>query len=231
MDLARARAYGSSRPELLRLLPREQGPVLDVGCSTGMLGAAIKQRHPDQVVWGIEVDPAAAAKACARLDRVLTMDALEAVDFVEAEGLRPRIVIFADSLEHMLDPWTVFDRYVSLVPGGGYVLASLPNVAHWDTFWNLLRGRWPYRSRGIHDDTHLRFFGRHNVLALMNRGDARLIRLKRVLRLVERPSMVNRLAPLLCRLTPGPFTYQYLAIARIERTVDRIEERGDDGFK
>jgi SAM-dependent methyltransferase len=215
VERERAHAYTTARPELLRILPTTPGPILDVGCSTGVVGAAIKAARPRETVWGIELDPEAAAEARTRLDNVLVGDADELVRGMKSSDFRPRLVIFADSLEHMHDPWKVFDSTVELLEPGAHVVVSLPNVAHWDTFANLLRGRWPYRSRGIHDDTHLRFFARRNIIELMNRGPASLVRLERVLRFLERPHPVNRLAPLLCRWFPGPFTYQYLAVSVI----------------
>jgi 2-polyprenyl-3-methyl-5-hydroxy-6-metoxy-1,4-benzoquinol methylase len=209
----RGKAYGSARPEVLRVLPAFDGPVLDVGCHGGAVGVCLKQRGPGLVVWGIELDAAAASVASTHLDRVLQLDAAAALDELAREDFEPGLVILADILEHLVDPWSVFDRAVALLRPGGHVVVSLPNVGHWDTHYNLLRGRWPYRSRGIHDDTHLRFFARRNVIELMNRGPVHMTRLKRVLRLVERPSPVNRLAPLLCWPLPGPFTYQFLAVS------------------
>ena len=209
----RDKAYGSTRPEVLRVLPAFEGPVLDIGCYGGALGADLKRRRPGSVVWGVELDADAACVAATRLDHVLQMDAQEALDRLAQEEFSPGLVILADVLEHLVDPWSVFDEAARLVRPGGHLVVSLPNIGHWDTHYNLLRGRWPYRSRGIHDDTHLRFFARQNVIALMNRGPMQLDRMKRVLRLVERPSPLNRLAPLLCWPLPAPFTYQFLAVS------------------
>lgn len=50
--------------------------VVDLGCGTGALGAAIAARLPGAEVWGVDVDPAAVACARANLraDRVLVGD-------------------------------------------------------------------------------------------------------------------------------------------------------------
>lgn len=213
----RTTAYGSARPEVLRVLPAFEGPALDIGCYGGAVGAELKRRHADLIVWGVEPDPDAAAVAATRLDRVLQMDAQEALDSLAQASFHPGLVILADVLEHLVDPWSVFDQAASLVKPGGHLVVSLPNVGHWDTYYNLFRGRWPYRNRGIHDDTHLRFFARKNVISLMNRGPMRLVKLKRVLRIVERPSPVNRLAPILCWAIRGPFTYQFVAVSTKSR--------------
>lgn len=60
------------RSELLvRLAVEALGPtprVLDLGCGTGALGAAVAARVPDAEVWAVDVDPAAVA--CARRNLV-----------------------------------------------------------------------------------------------------------------------------------------------------------------
>ena len=57
---ARAAAYESVRPEIVDLVPAAARRVLDLGCSTGWLAAALKARGPVEVV-GVEREPAYAA--------------------------------------------------------------------------------------------------------------------------------------------------------------------------
>ena len=60
--------------------------------------------------------------------------------------------------------WAVLRAAVRYLEPEGVVIASIPNVGHLDTICNLVfRGLWPYRERGIHDRTHLRFFARGNI--------------------------------------------------------------------
>ena len=54
---ARAAAYESVRDEIVGLVPEGARRVLDLGCSTGWLAAALKERGPVEVV-GIEREPA-----------------------------------------------------------------------------------------------------------------------------------------------------------------------------
>src|SRR3954453_1043831 len=62
-------AYTGSRPDVRALVPRSARRVLDLGCATGALGAALKE-HGAEVV-GVEVDRAHAREAERRLDRVV----------------------------------------------------------------------------------------------------------------------------------------------------------------
>lgn len=189
-------SYTGDRGDLLSLLPPSlSGTALDVGCSTGAVGRRLKQAFSGRLtVTGIELDREYAAVAAAALDECLQMDARAGIHHLRSAGRVFDVVVLADILEHLEDPWSTFDEAVQLVRPGGLVLVSLPNVAHWSTIANLLGGRWPRRSRGIHDSTHLRFFARRDVEELMNRGPARLVGYRRVYRLTERPLDVNRFA-------------------------------------
>ena len=213
----RTTAYTYARDDVMRHLPECAGPVLDIGCSNGASGAWLKQERPHQVVWGVEADSALADAARERLDRVLEGDATECLKKLKADGVKLGAVVMADVLEHLIDPWMAFDLAVSLVHPGGWVLASIPNVGHWDTLWNVLRGRWPYRDRGIHDDTHLRFFAIRNVEDLFARPGLRLAKMHRNYRFVERPHDVNRHAQRMGRFLPRAFVFQFIALGQVER--------------
>lgn len=223
-------SYTTDRPDVVRMVPPVTGPVLDVGCSTGRVGRAIREVY-GVPVWGIEADEQFADRAERRLDRVLVGDAAELIRDPDVRALQPELVILADVLEHLADPQAVYADVVSILRPGGWVLVSVPNVAFWDTHVRLLQGRWPQRERGIHDRTHLRFFAVDNVRELVEAGPMRLVELRRVYRFVERPHRVNRAAQWLfgpwpsdlvdrharwaSNLWPGNlFTFQFLALAR-----------------
>jgi 2-polyprenyl-3-methyl-5-hydroxy-6-metoxy-1,4-benzoquinol methylase len=130
--------------------------VLDVGCDTGNLGAAIKRIGA--WVEGLEIDPAAAGRAVEKLDRVYTGN-------IEDEELLARLdgpydcVIFADVLEHIAAPERALEKVKRLLKRDtGVVVASLPNVANFRVRIGLLFGRFEYTEIGILDRTHLRFF-------------------------------------------------------------------------
>src|SRR5277367_2464355 len=59
-----------ANPDLLERIPSGARLILDVGCGSGILGSEIKRRNPAAQVLGVEVDPAPAATAATRLDRV-----------------------------------------------------------------------------------------------------------------------------------------------------------------
>jgi 2-polyprenyl-3-methyl-5-hydroxy-6-metoxy-1,4-benzoquinol methylase len=163
----RTGGYESPRADVLAHVPVSARCILEFGCSTGALGSALKARQQATVV-GVEIDPAYAADAQPRLDRVVVSD-------VEAflRGPTPAeapfdCLIAADILEHLIDPWNVLRRAVDLLAPRATVIVSLPNVICWRGMWEVLRtDRWPRHDQGVFDRTHLRWFTRTDAIELL----------------------------------------------------------------
>lgn len=211
-------SYVGTRSDMLALVPEGfRGRALEIGCAAGATGASLKQARPGVEVTGIELDPELARQAAERLDRVVVGDALGQLQELERAGERFDLVLCGDVLEHLVDPWNALRSVRRLCPAG-FVVVSLPNIAHISTVASLvLRSYWPYRDRGIHDRTHLRFFGRRNLPELF--GAAGFEEVKRVThhRMLERPHRVNELAdPVLARLpfVSRLFEYQFVCLLR-----------------
>jgi SAM-dependent methyltransferase len=160
---ARAAAYERARPEILEHVPTSARRVLDLGCATGTTGAALKARQAVEVV-GVELEPDYAREAEKRLDRVFVADAEHPPPEL---GGRFDVLIAADILEHLRDPWTALRAYAQLLEPGATAIVSLPNVAHWSTYAQLARGSWPRRPEGIFDATHLRWFTLRDATQLL----------------------------------------------------------------
>ena len=210
-------SYTGSRPELLALVSRPWADALDVGCAQGALGHALKAARGGGRVTGIELDPELAQAAAARLDRVIAADATSALETLVAERARFDLIFCGDILEHLTDPWTALKMLRQLCPDGD-VIVSLPNVGHWTTLVSVgVLGTWPYRDRGIHDRTHLRFFARRNLAPLFSSAGFRLHALERSHRFLETPGRWSRFfgrcigwIPMVGRFT----TYQFLCVIR-----------------
>jgi SAM-dependent methyltransferase len=151
--------YDRVRGELLDMIEIAPQTVLDVGCGGGATDAELKRRFPGAVVVGIEAVPAAAQRAEARLDRVVRANA-ETLDFA-ASGIAAGtfdLVIVADVLEHLLDPWHMLEKLRPLLGPAGRVLASIPNVRNLWLLEKIVRGGFDYSAEGLLDITHIRFF-------------------------------------------------------------------------
>jgi 2-polyprenyl-3-methyl-5-hydroxy-6-metoxy-1,4-benzoquinol methylase len=147
--------------------------VLDVGCATGYLAAELVARGC--TVVGVEYDPVAAQQARAICREVvvgdLESDAVRAgVAGAVADAGGIDIIICADVLEHLRDPWAVLAWLRTLLPETGRAVVSVPNIAHWTARRALLRGRFDYADFGLFDRTHLRFFTRASASELAHRA-------------------------------------------------------------
>ena len=208
-------AYVGPRPDVAALIPASCTRFLDLGCATGALGELIKRSRQGVSVVGIELDPDMATAAREKLDRVIAGDILDVLTSNTFAEERFDCIIAADVLEHLPDPWTVVGVLSNLLSDQGVVIASIPNIRHYTTLRTLLfRKHWPYRDRGIHDRTHLRFFAQRNVEQLFGNAGFHFDRLKRNYRVFERPYRVNRYSRLLA-IPPvrDLLTYQYLIVA------------------
>ena len=207
---ARADAYESVRSEIVDLVPAAARRVLDLGCSTGWLAAALKERGEVEVV-GIEREPAYAALAKERCDRVVVGD----VEDVPSDLGRFDCLVAADVLEHLVDPWSALEAYARLLEPGCRAIVSLPNAAHWSTFAALAGGSWPRRPEGIHDATHLRWFTLRDAVELCEGAGLWVEHVERRPWVLWRGTRLDRHAG---RAGPifrlSPFTFQHVLAAR-----------------
>jgi SAM-dependent methyltransferase len=161
----RRAAYETTRPEVQAVVPASSRRILDLGCASGALGAALKERQGAEVV-GVELLVDYARDAEAVLDRVICSDVASALASPDELG-RFDCVIAADVLEHLVDPWTALADAVAILEPRGTVVVSLPNVQYLKTFMTLARGTWPQDDDGLFDRTHLRWFTVRDMRALL----------------------------------------------------------------
>jgi SAM-dependent methyltransferase len=144
--------------------------VLDVGCATGYLAVELTARGCD--VIGVEADPKAAeqAKAVCRAVVVGDLESPATRADVEREAAGVDVVLCADVLEHLKDPWDTLRWLGTLLSERGRAVVSIPNIAHWTGRRELVRGRFTYAEHGLFDRTHLRFFTRDSARELARRA-------------------------------------------------------------
>ena len=147
------------------LMVGEDKRVVDFGCWTGDVAAVLKERGC--TVTGIEIDPEAAAEAAKICDKVIVGD-LNVLDMAEAlEGEKYDVGLFGDIIEHLTDPRNALTGMREALAPGGYIVVSVPNVAHASVRLALLKGQFDYEDTGILDSTHLRFYTRETVADLL----------------------------------------------------------------
>jgi methionine biosynthesis protein MetW len=130
--------------------------VLDVGCHTGILGAALRQKR-NCTVTGIDVDDDALAIASERLNAVRKVD-LGQRGWSGALESKFDVVLYGDVIEHTIDPFAILEEGRSLLKPNGQMIVSLPNIVNLRVRLKIMFGRFEYEDAGILDRSHLRFF-------------------------------------------------------------------------
>lgn len=120
--------YASLRVDLLSLLPDGARTVLDVGCGSGATSRRLLEIGVSEVV-GIEVNADMASRASMHCRRVLVGD-IETMDLDLPDGYFD-VILMADVLEHLLEPYQATTRLLPLLKTKGSLLISIPNVPPW----------------------------------------------------------------------------------------------------
>lgn len=184
--------------EFRRLLP-VTGKALDVGCGRGQLGEAVRELGWD--VWGVENSREACATAKGRLNGLVEAD-LNDLETVR-RGLGEQTfdaLIFSDVLEHVYDPRTVLENYLTFVKPGGRVFVSVPNFVVWTNRLKLTFGCVDYTDTGVMDRTHIRLFTFRGARELVQASGCT------VTRTASTPHLVRACLPLLKRILGGKGT-------------------------
>ncbi|MGH3851995.1 MAG: class I SAM-dependent methyltransferase [Pseudonocardiaceae bacterium] len=215
----RVDGYESARPDVQNLVPLGARQILELGCSSGRLGAALKTRQK-ATITGVELDELYAKDAASRIDHVICASAEDFVAGAAPHGTSFDCLIAADVLEHLVDPWDVLAKAVTMLAPDATVIISLPNVLYWPEFRRLLtERRWPRDDAGIFDRTHLRWFTRGDAIELVEHAGLSLVRVVPSY-WARGPRLALRRA--LARTPLWPFVAaQYLLVARLNDSKNR----------
>lgn len=166
-----------TRHDVIRMVPRPLGRILDIGCGPGLTGAALMGLGAAEV-WGIERDAALAEEARSRVTCVEQID----LEKDPTEGLPLGFfdaILYADVLEHLVDPWRVLAEQRELLAPGGSILVSIPNVRNLRvTLPLILQGRWDYVDEGLLSLGHLRFFTTRSMRSMIETAGYRIVEQK-----------------------------------------------------
>jgi 2-polyprenyl-3-methyl-5-hydroxy-6-metoxy-1,4-benzoquinol methylase len=156
--------FDNARDDVVALLRRPLGRVLDVGCGAGAVGAGLRAAGAEHLI-GVEVVPEAAARARERYDEVIEAPIEEALGRLHGPF---DTILCLDVLEHLVDPEAVLRALRGLAAADGRLQVSVPNARHVSLVWDLVvRGTFGYADWGHRDRTHLRWFTRADMAALL----------------------------------------------------------------
>jgi len=155
---------GSAAAVLARMVEPGQR-VLELGTGPGTVTRILHDKGCK--VTGVEMDPDTLATCAPFCERTLQANLEDPHWWQPLDGERFEVIICADVLEHLRDPRPLLEKLPVFLRDGGCVLMSLPNASHLTIVASLLGGRFPYQKNGLLDNTHLKFYGREDLDALL----------------------------------------------------------------
>jgi 2-polyprenyl-3-methyl-5-hydroxy-6-metoxy-1,4-benzoquinol methylase len=202
--------YQNIRQDILPLIPPDAEVILDVGCGAGRTGEELKKMR-GVFVAGIEQNSQAADLARKVLDDV-EVGNIEAVNIPYNEGSFD-CIIFADILEHLVDPLSALKKIIPCMKPDGTLIASIPNVQYFAVIHQLVEGNWTYQKEGILDNTHLRIFTLKEIRKLFDQAVLNILEVEETLS----PLYKDKIQPGKTELTLGRITIRDLSPEEIRR--------------
>jgi len=211
--------FSNIRIDVISLLPVNPGQkVLEVGAGAGSSLRYIKEKGLAAEVTGVEL-----MKIPGSDQDHPSIDRFQIANIEHEEINAPKeyfdVVICADVLEHLIDPWTMVDKISAYLKKGGLLIVSLPNIRQWKASYRIfIKGDFAYLPEGqggVMDKTHLRFFCKKNAWELLSRPQLNPVYCKPnfVVKALPQGRNARIINALTLRLFENLLAVQYLLIA------------------
>ena len=142
--------------------------VLEFGPANGRMTKYLKEEMNCKV-YTVELDEEAANEAANYSEKIIVGN-IEAYEWLKIYAkIEFDYIVFADVLEHLYYPEKVLDAIRILLKENGSILFSIPNIAHNAIIMELLQDKFTYNPVGLLDDTHIRFFTKYSLDAMIAR--------------------------------------------------------------
>lgn len=159
---------GNTAPARVVRMVGNNKRVLEIGAGPGSITKHLQVSGNCKVV-ALEIDEDAISRLRPYCEKVYQADLNDASwpDLLSEDG-KFDVIVAADVLEHVYDPWRTLKLMTGLLAEDGNIVISLPHVGHSAVAACLLDEDFDYRDWGLLDRTHIRFFGLKNMQSLFN---------------------------------------------------------------
>jgi 2-polyprenyl-3-methyl-5-hydroxy-6-metoxy-1,4-benzoquinol methylase len=204
--------HGRKKAILKLIGPAVNQTILDVGCSGGYLGEAVKEKMTCKF-YGIDISHQAVALAQKVLDGAWQLNLEE--DFsqwpAELKAKPYDLIVVSEVLEHLFEPENLLSKLSKLSKPDKQIIITVPNLLFWKNRIKIFLGRFNYTNQGLMDRGHIHFFTWASLKSLINNADYCLL-------------AVENYCPAfkwLGRIWPGLFAYQFII------KISSVKNRGD----
>lgn len=139
--------------------------VLECGCAGGYFTKYLKEALECKV-YIVELDPEGYTQVINYAEKGICGDLMDFEWVEEFRDIKFDYVVFADVLEHLLNPQKVLSEAAKMIKEDGTIFLSLPNIGHNDIVSKLIDGHWDYTVLGLLDDSHIHFWAYENLNTL-----------------------------------------------------------------
>ncbi len=211
--------HNEGNTQVLKRVPKSAINILDIGCGQGDNARVLKE--DGKIIDGITISESEFEFA-SNHTRNMYLHNLE-------EGLPEKVrlnhydaVIASHVLEHICYPDQVLSDIASaLKPAQGVLIVALPNIMHYKSRIELIKGNFNYNTSGIWDDTHFKWYTYISASRLLENSGFEVIS-RSVSGLLPFHSTLKRLPLGLYKLlnkcllgfSPGLFGSQLIYVAR-----------------
>jgi SAM-dependent methyltransferase len=207
-------------PELIALVDKKHGRILDAGCGNGANMSMLAARGHAAI--GVTLSRAEAHRCLERGLACIIGDINQGLPFASRSF---DAILFSHVLEHVPFPDEVLSKVLHLLNDDGAIYVALPNVLQFRQRYEFLRGRFRYCENGFMDRTHLRFFDFSSARYLVEAAGLKVVVHYAIGKVPQRP--LRKLFPRLAvkidtlgtRLWPGLFAFHILLVA-VRESVD-----------
>lgn len=148
--------------------------VLEIGAGPGSIARPIAHLNKCRVT-ALELDPKCIPLLEEFCERVVQGDLNSPTWPSVLDGAKFDVIVIADVLEHLVDPWKTLGAAASLLEPDGYIVSSIPNASHAVILACFATNDVEYREWGLLDRTHIRFFGVANLQELFRGAGLRIV--------------------------------------------------------
>jgi methionine biosynthesis protein MetW len=152
--------------DVLSLIPSGAENILDIGCGSGSLARRLVSNECTVDGITISEDELEVASSFLRYGYLHDLE----------KGLPEEIlvnkynyIICSHILEHVAFPQKLLSDMQKVLAKEGQVIVAIPNLFHYRSRWELLKGRFPYSEQGIWDYTHVRWYSFVSANELLSR--------------------------------------------------------------
>jgi 2-polyprenyl-3-methyl-5-hydroxy-6-metoxy-1,4-benzoquinol methylase len=174
----------SAQARVLRMVGQGKR-VLEIGAGRGAMTRILREAFNCRMT-ALEIDEESIQVLTPLCERVFRTDLNDPSwsQALQNEGGFD-VVVVADVLEHLYDPWSALQQTKGLIGTDGYLVVSLPHAGHHAILASLLDENFEYRETGLLDKTHIRFFAMKNIQDLFDGSGLAIVDAQFVIRFPE----------------------------------------------